>query len=634
MCGGDDCTHDGGLRRGWRYGSKGFLPTELLPAAPTEPTEPTERHRAQPPPPPPPPPMPEQPQPHAVALGICCSCDNISNGGESWFGCSRKVGPGEDHDEDGYCPNMTCPECVKYFKLPTDNDDDMFCLPCCGHDFVDWKRRNKVRKEHLDRKRRNIRDKLAKQNYKPITESSDGSPSAAAGAENGSTMAAAAADSRRHNVAPTPHHVRVSSPTSALNPRRLAERNKRPSIRPTSTRPPSSHMETIDEAPDSGRKSETGVHPSTSKPMKPIAEETQIHIDAIIKEFRSTDEDAKLQILSQLFGDLAVAQAMNKHSRTIMSSMQDVLVESEQQESADDGDDNEAEQGENEMVLSDSDAEGENETAVATATTTDSVQSIVDLTGAGNITGRSHLGSAPIFSQAIYNKQPVDWSKGPCWEPVDNRAFRTPGQDDSVQSRINENWRMNNAKRRIVHSITRSGMNGSQQRKAVLAALCDPDVRGIMSSLGVNLKDVNATQEIMYNMRRIIGRAQKRTDPKGRGRISDQRSNLVEAVVRAAVPSPSRRANSQLSMRRLTKSLGLSSYGAGQRLIKMALEKRAQIAEDNSIGWDSTVHEDRTKYTGEFMDKLEHWVENNRHVYSSPCKNDLLYKRDRDGEPV
>ena len=149
------------------------------------------------------------------------------------------------------------------------------------------------------------------------------------------------------------------------------------------------------------------------------------------------------------------------------------------------------------------------------------------------------------------------------------------------------------------------------------------------------MKDANICREIVNDMKRNIGRAQQRRDSKGRGRITDNKSTALQAIVRAAVRSPQRsKAAGSISQRKTIQALGISSFGSGQRLTSRALEEREKIAAGDDTGWEIFEHEDRSKYSDSFMNKLEHWVETNRHVIDSPFKDDLLLKRDRKGESM
>ena len=98
-------------------------------------------------------------------VDVCCLCNNVFQiGDEGWFGCSTKVG-GRD---DEFCPNDTCPKCIKEFRIPIPAEQDPFyCIMCCGHD-VNKVRKQKCKKEKKRLDLREIKIKLKNQNYRPL----------------------------------------------------------------------------------------------------------------------------------------------------------------------------------------------------------------------------------------------------------------------------------------------------------------------------------------------------------------------------------------------------------------------------------------------------------------------------------
>ena len=118
MCGNDNCTGEHGPPRSpfemvlqspasSPNGDASARRTSASTSASTSATSAAAEVQAQAPPSP-------LPQDHlgVVTDNICSACGEVyRQGDEGWFGCDSLVG-------EDYCPNDTCPKCIKYYGLP------------------------------------------------------------------------------------------------------------------------------------------------------------------------------------------------------------------------------------------------------------------------------------------------------------------------------------------------------------------------------------------------------------------------------------------------------------------------------------------------------------------------------------
>ena len=114
------------------------------------------------------------------------------------------------------------------------------------------------------------------------------------------------------------------------------------------------------------------------------------------------------------------------------------------------------------------------------------------------------LHSVPI-EQATYNKSPINW-KDCTQQPyaVDLRAFRNhtrgrnngrPRHPDPKVCTSSEHTAISRAKTKIMKTITSVGTY-EQQRLILLKVLTDPSFCDLSSSIGINMKEIQAVRQV------------------------------------------------------------------------------------------------------------------------------------------
>jgi hypothetical protein len=189
-----------------------------------------------------------------------------------------------------------------------------------------------------------------------------------------------------------------------------------------------------------------------------------------------------------------------------------------------------------------------------------------------------------------------------------------------------------------MQTITSVGTH-EQQRLILLKVLTDPSFRDLSSSIGINMKDIQAGRQVMQCSRKLIARSKN-----GKRRTSVAKRTVVQALCVGLLPTPTKILNTddevsppterELSMQEISRQLGFT-WATGRRALSSAKMKRADIAEGNEQGWIMlSEDEQRSKYTPELLTALEYWIENNEMVRHSPFKNSLIIKSDRSGRIV
>jgi hypothetical protein len=245
------------------------------------------------------------------------------------------------------------------------------------------------------------------------------------------------------------------------------------------------------------------------------------------------------------------------------------------------------------------------------------------------------------IEQATYNKSLVNWKD--CTQPyaVDLCAFRNhkrgrskgcPRHPDPKVCTNSEKMAITRRKTKVINTIKSVGTY-EQQRLILLKVLTDPSFRDFSSSIGINMKEIQAGQQVLRCSRKLIVRSKN-----GRRRTSVVKRTVVQAKCVGLLPTPTKEPSTdneespptqrELSMREISRRLGFT-YGTGHRSLSLAQTKRADIAEGKKEGW-IMLSEDkqRSKYTPELLTTLEYWIENNEMVRHSPFKDSLIVKRD------
>lgn len=257
--------------------------------------------------------------------------------------------------------------------------------------------------------------------------------------------------------------------------------------------------------------------------------------------------------------------------------------------------------------------------------------------------------AVPLLSQAKHNNKKVDWSQ--CTDPyeVDERAFKNykrhhlsedreecrheVGQENTAAALQIELKAKNYEKRKVIKAFRTTG-SFEQRRLVLLHFLSDPEIRDIASSIGVNLREVRVARHILQCYRKLLNRSQTNTNKNGR-LIHIKRAMVHSLSVAASKTPPKDGAKpdySAISRREMIRQLAFSSNSSGYRNFTKGEKKRAQIADGRIEGWLMIdEEEERTKFTTEFFDLFENWIENNEMVKISPDKKDTLTKHDRKG---
>jgi len=131
-----------------------------------------------------------------------------------------------------------------------------------------------------------------------------------------------------------------------------------------------------------------------------------------------------------------------------------------------------------------------------------------------------------------------------------------PGKKTHQLQLRNGQWSKHNYKRRLINKITTAG-SFEQQRLVLNAAITDPLVVNVASSIGVNLEEAAVHRDILINMRTCLQRA--RTTTNKNNKIGNNRRMLVNAIFTAAIKTPPKNTDNLYS----TKGRGGHHYPQG-----------------------------------------------------------------------
>ena len=175
--------------------------------------------------------------------------------------------------------------------------------------------------------------------------------------------------------------------------------------------------------------------------------------------------------------------------------------------------------------------------------------------------------------------------------------------------------------KRLVDQITTAG-SFEQQRLVLIAALTDPLVVNVASSIGINLEEAAVHRDIIINTRSYLRRAKTTTNKNHK--IGNNKCMLVNAICTAAIKTPPKNKDNVSKGRgghrrnrgitKVCKVLGLT-YGSGYRSITRGEKKRRQTVDQADEGWVLIDEEkERSKYSNDFKHKLDHWISTNSKV--------------------
>ena len=156
----------------------------------------------------------------------------------------------------------------------------------------------------------------------------------------------------------------------------------------------------------------------------------------------------------------------------------------------------------------------------------------------------------PIECQAEHNNQKVNWSKCTDEYPVDMRAFRhyKPtseggelvlrhgiGQEATAAALSREQQAKNREKRKVIKAFFTTGSQ-EQMRLVLLSFLCDPKIRKVASSIGVNMREARIGHHILRTCKRLMDRTQRTSNKNGR--LPVVKKSLVKYMSVAFIKTP------------------------------------------------------------------------------------------------
>jgi len=167
------------------------------------------------------------------------------------------------------------------------------------------------------------------------------------------------------------------------------------------------------------------------------------------------------------------------------------------------------------------------------------------------------LSTIPIISQATYNKSAVNREECTPQYAVDQRAFRNhtrgenrglPRDSDPSVRTIGEHMALFRAKKKVLKSILGIGTI-EQWCLILLQVISDPSIRNILSSICINMKEIELGQLLLRCARKLIGCTQHSTDKnKGQCRTSVVKHSVVKSLCLGLLPTPTKEMSNEGSV--------------------------------------------------------------------------------------